>query len=172
MMRRTFAAFAALFILFGGACQSTAGPPRRRAVAPPSVVDDVERRTFLWFWDTADPTTSLVPDRWPTQSFSSVAAVGFGLTAYGIGAEHGYVTRAQARDRVLKTLRFLRDAPQGAAPAGIAGYHGFFYHFLDMKTGARYKDVELSDIDTALMIAGALFCQSYFERDDPAEAEI
>ena len=141
-------------------------------MTPPSAVDDLERRTFQWFWDTADPQTALVPDRWPTQSFSSVAAVGFGLTAYGIGAERGYVTRAQARDRVLKTLRWFRDAPQGPAPTGVTGYHGFFYHFLDMKTGARYKDVELSDIDTALMIAGVLFCQSYFDHDDPAEAEI
>jgi hypothetical protein len=171
-MRRTFAAFAALLILFGGACASAAGPPRRRAVTPQSSVDELERRTFQWFWDTADPQTALVPDRWPTQSFSSVAAVGFGLTPYGIGAVRGGVTRAEARDRVLKTLRYFRDAPQGPQPTGVTGYHGFFYHFLDMKTGARYKDVELSDIDTALMIAGALFCQSYFDRDDPAEAEI
>src|SRR5262249_34577052 len=58
--------------------------------------DGVERYTFHFFWGLADPQTLLIPDRAPTPSFSSIAAVGFGLTAYGIGAERGYVTRAQA----------------------------------------------------------------------------
>src|SRR5436190_21948450 len=169
-MRRTSAAFAALILLFG--CQTTADAPRRRAVAQPTSIDDVERRTFRWFWDTANPRSYLVPDRWPTKSFSSIAAVGFGLTAYCIGAERGYVTRAQARDRVLSTLQSLLAMPEGPQAAGIAGYHGFFYHFLDMQTGARFKDVELSTIDSTWLFAGALFCQSYFDRDDPNEKAI
>src|SRR5213595_249130 len=70
-------------------------------------LDDVERRTFHFFWDLADPQTLLIPDRAPTPSFSSIAAVGFGLTAYGIGAERGYVTRAQAAERALATLKSL-----------------------------------------------------------------
>src|SRR5437764_14054515 len=72
-----------------------------------ALLDDVERRTFHYFWDLADPQTLLIPDRAPTQSFSSIAAVGFGLTAYGIGAERGYVTRVQAAERTLATLRSL-----------------------------------------------------------------
>src|SRR5437870_5650362 len=104
-MRRTSAAFAALVILLGGSCQSTADAPRRRAVGSGSGVEDLERRTFQWFWDTANPQNGLIPDRWPTQSFSSIAAVGFGLTAYGVGVERGYITREQAADRVLTTLR-------------------------------------------------------------------
>src|SRR5437762_411349 len=63
-----------------------------------ALLDDLERRTFDFFWRTADPRTGLVPDRYPTPSFSSIAAVGFGLTAYPIGVERGYVTRAAARD--------------------------------------------------------------------------
>src|SRR5205085_10460559 len=69
-----------------------------------ALLEDVEQRTFHFFWNLADPQTLLVPDRAPTQSFSSIAAVGFGLTAYGIGAERGYVTRAQAAERVLASL--------------------------------------------------------------------
>jgi hypothetical protein len=140
------------------------------AVSP--LVDDLQERTFRYFWDLAEPGNGLIPDRWPTPSFSSVAAVGFGLTAYPIGAERGWVTRVEARDRVLQTLRFLAAAPQGPEPTGRTSYKGFFYHFLDMKTGARFDKVELSTIDTSLLLAGALFCQSYFDRDDPAEAEI
>ena len=171
-MRRTSAAFAALLVLFGAACQTTADAPRRRAVAPATSIDDLERRTFRWFWDTANPRSFLVPDRWPTQSFSSIAAVGFGLTAYCIGAERGYVTREQARDRVLATLRSLSAMPEGPQATGVTQYHGFYYHFLDMETGARFKDVELSTIDTTWLFAGALFCQSYFDRDDPSEKAI
>ncbi|HXE80289.1 MAG TPA: glucoamylase family protein [Vicinamibacterales bacterium] len=135
-------------------------------------LDDLQRRTFQWFWDTTNAGNGLVPDRWPTVTFASVAAIGFGLTAYGVGAERGYVTREQARDRTLTTLRFLWYAPQGDAPRGVTGHRGFFYHFLDMEGGRRYERTELSSIDTTLLIAGALFAQSYFDREDEAEREI
>ncbi len=139
-------------------------------------LDDVQARTFRYFWELANPANGLVPDRWPDgalPNFSSIAAVGFGLTAYPIGVERGFVTRADARDRVLATLRFFANAPQGPEATGRAGYEGFFYHFLNSTTGARYgNDVELSSIDTALLLAGALACQSYFDGADPGEAEI
>jgi len=137
-----------------------------------AMLDDLERRTFDFFWKTADPRTGLVPDRYPTPSFSSIAAVGFGLTAYPIGAERGYVTRAAARDRVLATLRFFRDAPQGDRARGVTGYRGFYYHFLDMKAGHRFEDIELSSVDTALLLAGVLFCREYFGGPEPEEVEL
>jgi hypothetical protein len=124
---------------------------------------DLEERTFHFFWDTANPENGLIPDRYPTPSFASIAAVGFGLTAYPIGVERGYITRAAARQRVLITLRFFRRAPN---------QHGFFYHYLDMKTGARANDSEVSTVDTALLLAGVLFCQSYFDTQNPREIEI
>ena len=114
-----------------------------------------------------------MPDRHPSPSPSSIAAVGFALTAYPIGVERGYVTRAEAARRVLTTLRFFDTAPQGPEPAGRTGHRGFFYHFLDMKTGVRMNaNVELSTIDTTLLLAGVLFCQSYFDRASADEAEI
>jgi hypothetical protein len=135
-------------------------------------LDELEERTFRWFWDLADPVTRLVPDRAPTPSFSSVAAVGFGLTAYAIGAERNWVGRREAAERAQQTLRFLLDAPQGDRPAGETGFHGFYYHFLDMKSGRRFEKVELSTIDTALLAAGALVCQSYFDRGDSLETKV
>jgi hypothetical protein len=173
-IRRAFSALA----LTLAACQSNdASAPLPPAPPPPSpralaFLDTVSERTFRWFWDTQNSTTHLIPDRYPTHSFSSIAAVGFGLNAYAIGAERGYVSRAEARDRTLQTLRFLYTLPQGPATTGIGGYKGFFYHFLDMDTGTRYKDVELSSIDTSLLLGGVLFSQSYFDGADPAEVSI
>ena len=165
----------ALLCLLLVAC-ANAPAARQRAVAPTpldaALLDDVERRSFHFFWDLADPHTQLVPDRWPTPSFSSIAAVGFGLTAYGIGAERGYVTREQAAERTQATLQSLLAMKQGPEPRGVSGHHGFYYHFLDMKTAERFETVELSTIDTTLLVAGALFAQSYFDRDNPVEADI
>jgi hypothetical protein len=135
-------------------------------------LDTLSRRTFDFFWETTNPRNGLTPDRWPTKSFSSVAAVGFALTAYPIGVERGWVSRDAARDRVLTTLRFFWTAPQGPQRTGVTGYHGFFYHFLDMETGRRFDRVELSTIDTALLLAGALTCREYFDRDDTGDREV
>ncbi len=135
-------------------------------------LDTVQVRTFRWFWNNTDPRTGLTPDRWPTRSFSSVAAIGFGLSAYIVGAERGYVAREAAAERTLNTLRFLYRLPQDSASAGVAGYRGFFYHFLDFDRGLRFQQVELSTIDTALLLAGALSCQQYFDRNDPVETAI
>ncbi len=151
-------------------------PPRLKTAAPDArghaFLDTLQERTFRFFWDSANPRNGLIPDRWPTPSFSSIAAIGFGLTAYPVGVERRYVTRDQARARTLITLRFLWNAPQGPEPTGNTGYHGFFYHFLDMNTGVRYRETELSTIDTALLMAGVLAVREYFAADTPDEREI
>src|SRR4051794_15510594 len=170
-MTRKIAAL--LLALVSFSCTGTPAPPSpKAAMDDPALLDDVEHRSFGYFWDLADPQTLLIPDRAPTPSFSSIAAVGFGLTAYGIGAERGYVPRAQAAERTLATLRSLLAMKQGPEPRGISGYKGFFYHFLDMQTGERFKTVELSTVDTALLMAGVLFSQSYFDREDATETAI
>jgi hypothetical protein len=135
-------------------------------------LDTLEQRTFNFFWEQTNPQTGLTPDRWPSLTFSSIAAVGFALTAYPIGAERGYVTRSQAADRTLATLRWFWQAPQGPQAAGTSGYHGFFYHFLDLQNGQRFQTVELSTIDTALLLGGVLFCREYFGGADTTEVAI
>ena len=137
--------------------------PEARPKALDPVVADLEERTFRFFWETANPANGLIPDRFPTPTFASIAAVGFGLTAYPIGVERGYISRAAATERVLATLRFFVRA---------ANQHGFFHHFIDMKNGARAHDSEVSTVDTALLLAGVLFCQSYFDSQEPQELEI
>ncbi len=152
---------------------AAAKPAYQPTPAQQALVDDLEQRTFRWFWDSADPTTGMVPDHYPGESFSSIAAVGFGLTAYGIGVERGYITREQAVARTLATLKFFHDAPQNASEDDAAGYHGFFYHFLDMQTGKREgRWTELSSVDTTLLLGGVLFAQSYYDRATPEEEQI
>jgi len=135
---------------------------------PPRVFhpDTLEYRTFRWFWDLAHNDNGQIPDRWPTQTFSSIAATGFGLCAYIVGAERGYITRKQAATRVHHTLQTLLELPQGNALTGVAGHRGFFYHFLELSTALRYRNTELSTIDSGLLLAGILACQSYFDRED------
>ena len=175
--------FRAAFVLSLGAalasaagCVTNPGPAAESATDLVSrndpFLDTVQTRTFRWFWDVTDPRTGLTPDRWPTRTFSSVAAIGFALSSYVGGAERGDVTRAAAAERTLSTLRFRYGLPQGPAPTGVAGYRGFFYHFLDFDRGHRFERVELSTIDTALLLAGALSCQQYFDRADATESAI
>src|SRR5690606_40362593 len=118
-----------------------------------------------FFWHTANRTNGLVPDRFPSPSFASIAGMGYALTAYVVGAERGYVSRSQARVRTLRTLRFLARLPQGPEGQGVAGYRGFYYHFLHMHTGLRFGPTELSTVDTALLLAGVLVVQTYFDSD-------
>ena len=161
--------------LLGGASLLLAGsafpaPALGAAKRLPDSYQEIERRTFRFFWETVNRKNGLVPDRWPTPSFSSIAAVGFALTAYPIGIERGWCSRADARDLTLTNLRFFWRAPQGPQPRGVTGHKGFFYHFLDMETGVRYRDVELSSVDTTILLMGVLFAGQYFDRKDPAEA--
>jgi hypothetical protein len=162
-------------------CEPGAGPTDTRvhdgdARAAPRLwhpfLDELQERTFRFFWEQANPDNGLVPDRWPTPSFSSIAAVGFALPTYLVGAEHGWISPEEARHRVRLTLEHLRRAPMGSQAQGAAGYRGFFYHFLDMERGERFATVELSTVDTALLMAGVLACQSYYDGDNAEEAAI
>jgi predicted esterase len=137
----------------------------------PYSLDELQHRTFKFFWELADDNAQ-IPDRWPTVAFSSIAATGFGLSSYLVGVERGWVTREAAAERALKTLRVLYNLPQGPQASGVAGYKGFFYHFLDHKNSLRYQDVELSSIDTGLLLAGILSAQTYFDGDNATEREI
>ena len=169
--RREFIESASLLLAGSALSAHASASLGARRILPP-FYEEIERRTFDWFWKTANRKNGLVPDRWPTPSFSSIASVGFALPAYAAGAERGWCARAEARDLTLTTLRFLWNAPQGPEPSGTAGYKGFFYHFLDMETGLRYRNVELSTGDTGILLLGVLFAGQFYDRNDPAEREI
>lgn len=168
--RRDFIKLAALALAGLGGCAPADLAATPDPAATDAFLDDLQRRTFRFFWETTNAENGLAHDRFPTRSFASMAAVGFALTAYPIGVKRGFVARPAAAARVLATLRFLNGAPQGDAPTGMTGHKGFFYHFVDMGSGRRFERTELSTIDTALLLGGILFCQGYFDR--PEEREI
>ena len=137
-----------------------------RAVLPltdSEFLDMVERKAFDYFWQEVAPESGLNYDSapagaQPNRAPCSVAAFGFGLSAICIGDSRGWITHDEARARVLNSLRFMLER--------VESKNGFFYHFVDGKTGKRLWDCEVSSIDTALFLAGALTCSSYFS--DPS----
>lgn len=141
-------------------------------LALPGWYADLERRTFDFFWERVNRKNGLVPDRWPSPSFCSIASVGYALGAYPVGVERGWVSRAAAAELTRITLRFFWNAPQGPEPSGTAGHKGFFYHFIDMETGHRFRTNELSSVDTTILFMGILFAAEYFDGDNVVEAEI
>lgn len=128
----------------------------------------VARATFRFFWGYAHPTLGFAPDRSTWHDLYQTAAIGFELSALCVGAERGYVSREEAADRVRLILSSLLKLPQGPRPAGVGGYRGFFYHFLDER-GLRKGRSELSSIDSALLLCGVLTCRGYFGRADEAD---
>jgi hypothetical protein len=131
----------------------------------------IQQVHFDYFWYLANPANGLIPDRSATGSACSIAAVGFGLTAIGIGIDHGWISRTQGVARVLTTLNTFLNQPQGPGTSGIIGYNGWFYHFLDMNTAVRSAG-ELSSIDTALLLGGILYAKQYFNGTNSDEANI
>jgi hypothetical protein len=136
------------------------------------MLEGMQKAHFEYFKKYSDPDTGLTKDRSTDQSPASVAAVGFSLTAHGVAADHGWVTREQAADYTLKVLNTLWSAKQGSEAQGTSGDHGFFYHFLDPKTGTRAGENEISTIDTALLMSGVLFSKNYFNGNTPKETQI
>jgi hypothetical protein len=134
-------------------------------------LDKLQRDTFVYFLKETNPANGLVRDSTREGAPASITAVGFGLAAYAVGAERGFITRVEAVRRALTTLRFFWNSQQGEEP-DATGHKGFFYHFLDMQTGRRAWRSELSTVDTTFLLAGVLAAAEYFDRDTAGEREI
>ncbi len=135
------------------------------------LLETLQREAFGYFQHETNLANGLVIDKtcegWP----ASIAAIGLALAAYPVGVEHGFLTRADAIQRTLTTLRFLASSHQGPEP-DATGYNDFYYHFLDMQTGERAWQSELSTVDSALLLAGVLTSAAYFDRKTADEGEI
>lgn len=131
------------------------------AGAQDQLLEEIERAAFQFFWNEASPITGLVKDRAlaggnDTRTVASIASTGFGLTALCIAAQRGYASKADIKARVLSTLQFLLKPETPSR-------NGFFYHFMDMNSGLRFRNSELSSIDTAILLCGVLTAREYFQ---------
>ncbi len=134
-------------------------------------LEKLQRETFGYFLHETNPANGLVVDKteagWP----ASIAATGLALACYPVAVERGFMSRSAAVERTLTTLRFFWRSPQGPEP-DATGYQGFYYHFLDMQTGRRAWQCELSTVDTTFLLAGALAAAMYFDTDSADEGEL
>src|ERR1700682_1836913 len=136
-----------------------------------NLLDGLQRAAFGYFAQAVNPANGLIADTSRESSPASIAVIGFALSSYPVAVERGWITRADAVKHSLSVLRFFRDSDQSGNP-GATGFKGFYYHFLDMDTGARVWRSELSMVDTALLIAGALTASTYFNADSGEEVEL
>ena len=145
-------------------------------MSSPKPIDDAElemlqRESFSYFLHETNPNNGLVIDKTAAAWPASISATGFALAAYPVAVERGFMSRSAAVERTLTTLRFFWNSPQGPEP-DATGYQGFYYHFLDMQTGRRAWQCELSTIDSAFLLAGVLTAGIYFDADTAEELEI
>lgn len=140
--------------------------PQTFSTRDEAFLEDLERRSFQYFLEQSNSRTGLVLDRARTDgspaddehhTVASIAATGFALTTLCIAAERRWIAKDDARERVRTTLRFFAER--------ALQEHGWFYHWLDINTGERRWKSEVSSIDTALLIAGALTARQYFHDD-------
>ena len=131
----------------------------------------LQQDAFGYFLHETSPANGLVVDKTASDWPASIAATGLALASYPVGVERGFMARAAAVERTLKTLRFFWNSPQGTEP-DATGYRGFYYHFLDMQTGRRAWKCEISTVDSAFLLAGALTASIYFDAKTADEQEI
>src|ERR1700722_3617240 len=136
-----------------------------------ATLEKLQHESFNYFLNETSPSNGLVIDKneanWP----ASIAATGLALAAYPVAVERGFMSRTAAVERTLVTLRFFSNSHQGPEP-DATGYQGFYYHFLDMQTGQRVWQCELSTVDTAFLLAGMLTAAVYFDKNTSDEQEI
>ncbi|TAL85405.1 MAG: hypothetical protein EPN74_08530 [Rhodanobacter sp.] len=162
-----------------------AAPKKKSAADSPAVVaaphdfankdevllDQLQSAAFRYFTENVNPDNGLVADNTKAGSAASISATGFALSCYPVAVERGWLSRKQAVGLTLKSLRFFANSRQGS-DARATGHKGFYYHFLDMNSGARAQACELSTIDTAMLLAGMVVASVYFDRGSTGEKEI
>jgi hypothetical protein len=136
-----------------------------------SMLDSIQHKTFLFFVNEIQPEKGIIKDRSTSTSPSSIAATGFGIPCIAIGVARNWISREKAAEITLKILQFFSNSPQNTNKNGV-GYKGFYYHFLNMETGTRQWNCELSTIDTGILMMGILFARNYYDRNNANEKQI
>lgn len=137
------------------------------------LLDKVQRQTFNYFWEGAEPISGLARERihmdnvYPShdKDIITIGGSGFGLMAILIGIERGFITQEQAVERYLKILDFLEKADR---------FHGVWPHWLkpDGTTVPFSKKDDGGDlVESAFLVQGLLTVKEFFDRRGTTEAE-
>ena len=137
-----------------------------------ALLDSVERRTFNYFWEGAEPVSGMAPERihlngvYPEndQNVVTSGGSGFGIMAILAGIERGYITPEEGLTRLERIVSFLERADR---------FHGAFPHWWYGETG-RVKPFSRKDngadlVETAFLIQGLLTAQQYYRQGTPRE---
>ncbi len=167
-MIKTIVYLPLLCLLFAtGACKNKANRETAYTgdLSDEALMDTVERRTFLYFWDGAEPNSGLAPERYHTdgeypQNDANVVTSGgsgFGIMALLAGIDRGYVTREEGLARMERILNFLEKADR---------FHGAFPHWWYGDTGKvkpfGEKDNGGDLVETAFLMQGLLAVHQYY----------
>lgn len=134
-----------------------------------ALLEAVQRQIFGFFWDGAHPSSALAPDAIPPRSHHppdlvAMAGSGFGIMAYIVAVERGWVGREPVLARLERMLDLLLRAPC---------YHGAFPHFMDGRTGATIPFMRKDDgadlVESSLLLMGLLCARQYFQREEGRE---
>jgi hypothetical protein len=136
-----------------------------------AMLDSIQHKAFLYFLNEHNPDKGIVKDRTLTGAPASIAATGFAIPSFAIGAERNWITRKQAAEITLKILTFFLNSVQSTGK-NVTGYKGFYYHFLKMESGLREWNCELSSVDTGLLMMGVIFARNYYNLDNEVETQI
>ncbi len=127
----------------------------------------VQKQTFKYFWDFADPNSGMAPERNATPDVVTIGGTGFGVMTIPVGIERGFISREQGVERMLKITGFLAKADR---------FHGVWPHWLYGATGKTKpfspKDDGGDLVETAFMVQGLLTVQQYFDKDNASEKQL
>ena len=138
------------------------------------LMDSVQKQTFDYFWEGAEPNSGLARERihmdnvYPAhdKDIITIGGSGFGLMAILVGVERDFITREQALERYEKIVSFLEKADR---------FHGAWPHWLTPEgkmTPFSKKDNGGDLVETAFLVQGLLTVREYFKQGTTREQEL
>lgn len=145
--------------------------PERILETQQAMLDQLQVETGKYFLQEVSPHNGLVRDKSDDGHTASISATGFALSVYPVMVREGLMDREEVAEKTLTTLKFFAKSEQ-SRKRRATGYRGLYYHYLNLESGERAEESELSTMDTALLMAGVLLAQQYFNQESEIDEEI
>ena len=137
-------------------------------ISDEELLDLVQSQTFKYFWDFGHPTSGMARERTTSGHTVTTGGTGFGVMAMIVAAERGFISYAEALQRVRKIVNFLDTKCEK--------YHGAYSHWINGETGVTIPFSQYDDggdlVETALLFQGLLTARQYFRSGDSEETEL